>query len=382
MLHFKKNIIRLLLLSLWIVLGSSVLVLLVAAVNIKSRKSCRGIEIEIAGVKDIFFLGKADILKIVAQEGMGAPAGKAIADFDLQHLEAVLEKNVWVKDAELFFDNNLTLHVNILEKEPVARVFADNGSSFYIDSSAGIMPLNDKMNVKLPVFTGFPVNKEQTPSKDSMLLKEIRNLTMYILNDKFWLAQIAQVDINKDNSFEIIPTIGRHVIRFGNGDNYESKFKRLYLFYKQVLSHTGIDTYSKISVQYNNQVIGTKKGIVTQIDSLQALKNIQKLVEGAKKASEDTTATVAIMPAAAVTVRDSMKMDQPPEPQARLVKEKVQNKSTVIKPLVVKSKPVTVSKPAKKTEPKTTAKKPQAGTISKPVEGKPKPKAVMRKIGN
>jgi cell division protein FtsQ len=137
-LAVKKNIIRILLLALWIVLGSSVLVLLVAAISIKNHKSCKGIDIEIVGVKDIFFLDKADIMQIVKDDGIAKPAGMAITGFNLQRLESMLEKNVWVKDAELFFDNNLMLHINILEKEPVARVFANNGSSFYIDSTGSI----------------------------------------------------------------------------------------------------------------------------------------------------------------------------------------------------------------------------------------------------
>ncbi len=376
-MRLKKNIINILLLALWIVLGSSVLVLLVAAINIKNHKLCRGIEIEIDGAKEIFFLNKADVLKIIAdEEGIANPAGKAITGFNLQKLEAVLERNVWVRDAELFFDNNLLLHINILEKEPVARIFTNAGSSFYIDSSGSIMPLNNKLNVKLPVFTSFPEDKKQLAGNDSILLKQIKNLTMYMLNNKFWLAQIAQVDITADGNFEIVPTVGNHIIEFGDGENYESKFKRLMLFYRQVLSYTGINTYSRISVRYDRQVIGTKKGMVTKIDSVQALRNIQKMIEEAKKTSEDSIYAPLEKNTATVMATDSMIMDVKID-SANEVQSKPLSINSMLKAGAVKSKPVAVIKSSKKMNPQKGESK-----QVKPAAINIKPKAVMNRIKN
>ncbi len=287
-MSLKKKILRISLFALWVCLCASVLVLLGAANNIKDHKTSKGIDIEILGARDIFFLDKTDILKIVAGEGRRNPAGSAVTSFDLRKLETVLEQNVWVKDAELYFDNNLVLHINIIEKEPVARIFNSNGYSFYVDSSGSKMPLNDKMNVKLPVFTGFPNESKLSKATDSILTRQIRKLSGYILGDKFWMAQIAQVDITPDKNFEMIPTVGNHIIQFGDGNNYENKFRRLFIFYKDVLGKVGLDKYSRVSVQYDRQVIGTKKGTVTKVDSVQALKNIQKMIEEARMISDDS----------------------------------------------------------------------------------------------
>ena len=357
------------------------MVLLGAAISIKNHKLCKGIEIEIAGVKEIFFLNKADVLKIIADEGIADPAGKAITVFNLQKLEVVLERNVWVRDAELFFDNNLLLHINILEKEPVARIFTNAGSSFYIDSSGGIMPLNNKLNVKLPVFTSFPEDKKHLLSNDSMLLKQIKNLTMYMLNNKFWLAQVAQVDITADNNFEIVPTIGNHIIDFGDGDNYENKFRRLMVFYKQVLSYTGINTYSKISVRYNRQVIGTKKGMVTKIDSVQALRNIQKMIEEAKETSEDSIYTPLEKNTATVMATDSMIMDVKID-SGNEVQKKPITINSMLKAGAVKSKPVAAIKSSEKMNPQKGESRQMNKPASKPAAMNTKPKAVMNKIKN
>ena len=119
------------------------------------------------------------------------------------------------------------------------------------------MPLSDKLTAKVPVFTGFPERKT-IMKKDSLLLKDISEISQVILNDPFWMAQVSQIDITKEGLMEMIPTVGNHLIKLGNGDDIEKKLHRLYVFYKNVLSKTGFETYKVIDVQYAGQVIGEK----------------------------------------------------------------------------------------------------------------------------
>ncbi len=127
----KNNIRKILVLSLWIVLGAGLLVLLVAAISERNHSSCKGVSITIKG-GDRLFLDKQDILNVIAPGKNNPYKGRPLASFDLHRLEELLKRDVWVKDAELFFDNNGLLRVNILEREPVARVFTTSGNSFFI----------------------------------------------------------------------------------------------------------------------------------------------------------------------------------------------------------------------------------------------------------
>lgn len=271
----------------WTLAGSGVLVLLVAAINIKNQKNCKSIAIEISGVRKLYFLNKQDVLNIVTGE-VAMPEEKSIRSFNLQRLENRLEQNIYVKDAELFFDNNLVLHIAIEEREPVARIFTTSNQSFYIDGSGTHLPLRDNMIVRLPVFTGCPAAGKQSVQRDSLLMNEITTISQYLLRNNFWMAQIAQVDVVGDKGFEMVPTLGNHIIQFGNASNCEDKFKRLHIFYKQVLSKTGLDRYSRINVAYSKQVIGIRKEGITKIDSVQAVNNIRKMVEEATKKPDDS----------------------------------------------------------------------------------------------
>ena len=93
---------------------------------------------------------------------------------------------------------------------------------------------------------------------DSLLVRDIINISDYLVHDEFWMAQVSQVDIQADHTFEMIPVVGNHIIQFGDGTDYEKKFKRLLLFYQQVLSKTGMDVYQKLNVGFARQVIGVK----------------------------------------------------------------------------------------------------------------------------
>lgn len=286
----KINIRKILSLTLWCTMGAGVLVLLVAAIGYRNSKTCKGYRIDISGASGILFIDKRQILDLLSTAGAGKLTNKPTATFDLRHMESVLEKNVWIKDAQLFFDNNGILRVNVIEREPIARIFTVDGNSFYIDSSGAQLPLSDKLTTRLPVFTDYPASKVRVHGQDSLLTVQIRQMSTFIRSDSFWMAQIAQLDITPDKRFELVPTVGNHLIGFGDGNNYEDKFHRLFVFYKEVLSRAGFDKYSRVDVAYAGQVIGTQKGSEgSRQDSLQGMRNIREMIRAAQHLQSDTT---------------------------------------------------------------------------------------------
>jgi len=109
------------------------------------------------------------------------------------------------------------------------------------------------------------------------------------LNDSFWMSQTEQIDIAKDRSFEMVPTVGNHIIKLGDGSDIDKKFRRLFIFYQQVMSKAGFNRYNFVDVRYDGQVIGTKDKI-SKIDSVQLRKNVEKLLKEARDMQQDTVA--------------------------------------------------------------------------------------------
>ena len=367
----KKQIIKnMLLFTLWLVIGAGTVVLLVAAIQKKDTEKCTGVDITIKGVSNNFFVDKADILETITAICGGKPAGKPTGLFNLEAIEKVLQNNIWVKTAQLFFDNNERLQVNVLEREPVARVFTTKGSTFYIDSSIAMLPLSDKFSARLPVFTNFPSDKRVLLKADSSLLRGMLAISMAIQKDSFDMAMIDQVDITPQRTFEMVPKFGNTIIVFGDEKNAEEKLNKLRLFYREVIVKTGWNKYSEINVQYSNQVVAKRKGAEeVKADSIRTLHLMKIIAEDAERMSTDSLQL--ILPdnehntTSSSIIQQSIERDdnnvsantnEEPQPQGAAANEQ---------PVASNPLQVTTSKPAA-----ATASKP-AAAINKPAAVKP-----------
>lgn len=281
----RRLIRRVLFTTMWLVIGAGMLTLLVAAIGRQKRDQCKDYKISIRGAQKNLFVDQKDVLKILKTVAGGDIRGQKKSALNLRLMEQQLEKSVWVKNAELYFDNREVLHVSVLEREPVARIFTVTGKSYYIDEEEKRMPLTDRLSAKVPVFTGFP--EKILGKRDSILLHNVRDASMYILNSPFWSAQVAQIDITGDRSFEMIPVVGNHVVLMGDGTLIDRKFRRLFIFYKNVLSKTGFDKYKFINVQYAGQVIGVRDDNIKK-DTAQLRLNIEKLLRQSREMQNDS----------------------------------------------------------------------------------------------
>ncbi len=291
----RYSIKKILFAAVWLTVGIGTTVLLVAGVRKNEAKKCKDIKIKISGIESANekFVDENDIRNTIQNVCNANPIGKSIGSFNLRKIETELEKSRWVKNAELFFDNNDILKVNLQEREPVARVFTKAGTSFYIDTALSILPISDKFSARLPVFTGFPSDNIVLSVADSSLLGDVKNISLAIQRDSFLMAMIEQVDITAQRSFEMIPKIGNQVIVFGNAADAEEKFNKLQLFYKNVMVNAGWSKYSVINVQFKNQVLAKIKGAGDKTaDSVRTLQIMQQIAVSAAKQSEDSVQTI------------------------------------------------------------------------------------------
>ena len=281
-----KNIM---LTALWIALGGATVFLLASGIKSKGEHTCKGVEINIHGVSNNFFVDKKDILNSITTGEDANPVGKTTGSFNLRKLEAELERNVWIKSAQLFFDNNEVLKVVVQEREPIARVFTTTGTTFYIDNDLTILPLSDKFSARLPVFTGFPSDKKILSKADSSLLRDISVISLALQKDSFCMAMVEQVDITPQKMFEMIPKIGNQLIVFGDASDVDAKFQKLKLFYKEIMVKAGWNNYSVINVQYKNQVVAKRKGAEDiAADSLRTLQIMQMLAARTQQQANDS----------------------------------------------------------------------------------------------
>jgi cell division protein FtsQ len=275
---------------LWVCIGGGMLSLLIAAIGKKNREDCADYTIAIKGTENNFFIDTDDVMKLIKSGAGYELKGKKISEINLKKLEQLLRDNVWIRKAEMWFDNRNVLHVEVYEREPIARIFTIAGNTFYIDSTEKKLPLSDRLSPRVPVFTGF-IDKKVFSAKDSLLLTDIKNIATFINNDPFWMSQVAQIDITPERNFELSPVVGNHLIKLGNGKDIEKKFNRLMIFYKQVLAQKGFDAYSTIDVQYSGQVVGTRRGSdKNKVDTIMLKRRVDEMLKQMQKQYDSVAA--------------------------------------------------------------------------------------------
>lgn len=308
---------------------------------------------------------KKNILNTISGGAPEQLKGQLLKTFDLQQLESILEKNLWIRNAELFFDNNDVLHVDITERKPVARVFAVSGETFYVDDLGEQLPTTNDQVARVPVFTSFPQITKPLIGKDSVLLQQIKEVGLYLLNHDFWMAQVEQVNIN-NYEMEMIPKLGQHTIQFGDGTNVEAKFNRLLLFYKQIMNKTGWNYYSNLDVRYDKQLVAVRR------DSASLFKSFAL-------ATKDSIRISNVIDSLQIAKDTSLAIIKKDSIVGITSKTKTQNPALV--PVKTQSNPSTM--PVKNQNPTPVKAKPKTDEENVLNEVKkqnaPKPKAVMEK---
>jgi cell division protein FtsQ len=272
----KLSIKKIVFAILWSLLGIGTISVLVAAIEKGDKTPCAGYSVQFNRKKDVKFVEEADVVTIL-NTCNNPIQGSPIQLLDIKKMENLLAQSPWVENANVFVDNTNILQVRISEKQPIARLFFIDGRSCYLDSQMHILPLHAKFSARLPVFTGVTPFHTDITLKDSLVMVDIKAITMYLTKNAFWMANIDQVNINNQGNYDMVPKMGDYILNFGDGSDFENKFNRLEEFYRQVLQKKGWNYYSAINVGFSDQIIATRKNVDNQQtdSSIHPLNNIK-----------------------------------------------------------------------------------------------------------
>ncbi len=217
---------------------------------------CKDIVVELDNLHGNHFLDEADVMKLV--EGSGQKIkGVGIDRIDLKTIEKKIKYDKHILDAELFGDLKGNLIVNVELRRPIARIVQSDAPDAYIAEDGVIMPVSEKYTSRVILVSGPFVkqlleDEDLTKSEEGIQLKE---MIEFINDDDFWRAQIAQLDINSNGKITIYPQVTGQRVEFGRAENFETKFKKLMIFYKEILPQRGWTRYERVNLEYEGQII-------------------------------------------------------------------------------------------------------------------------------
>jgi len=193
------------------------------------------------------FMTEQIALKYIEQHNFNFDS-VVLSDFYLNELEIAFLIHPAIKNAEVYSNQEGEININLEQRKVVVRLKTDN-TDYYLDEYGMKMPLSSEYTPRVLVVTG-DVNESNHSSIFSFVER--------INKDKFWKSQIIQVHFN-NKELIIIPRVGSQKIHFGTLTDVNKKLGNLYQFYKQAMPVKGWQTYSEISLAYNNQIVCVKK---------------------------------------------------------------------------------------------------------------------------
>lgn len=246
-----------------------------ASAKYQKSKICKSVDIYIDAPADNHFFTKSaaqNLLK-VESEILGAP----LNEITLASLENQLLATRYVKNARAYFTGDGGLKIEVVLRKPIARLYNErNHKSFYLDETGYLIPPTSAHSARTLLVSGvFADSLFRTDSLKDSLLISLLPLLNYVDKNRFWHAQISEAYIDDKNELTLGTQIGDSKILFGDGQNYETKLRRLMKFYREVIHKVGWNYYQTINLKYQNQIIGVKRKAVSNASGSASIHLIQ-----------------------------------------------------------------------------------------------------------
>lgn len=243
--------IKSILLSLFTLSIAVYLVLAVTAFNVRpSEQVCEGIELIIKDSVNAGFVTKKEVGSILKKKELD-PEGKVLNEIQTEKIEQGLSQHPLIDRVECYKTPGGKLCIEVTQRIPILRVMGKGGENYYIDNKGQVMPPEAGCLAHLAIITG---NVEKT-----FAMNELYLFGLFLQKNKFWNAQVEQIHVLPNREIELVPRVGDHVIFLGKLENYEEKLARLKEFYRKGLNKVGWNKYERINLEFDNQVICTKR---------------------------------------------------------------------------------------------------------------------------
>ena len=211
-----------------------------------NAKNVSEIQVNFLGDGNLFITHET-VNKLLIQNGEGVTnVPKEI--LDLNGLENALKSNTMIKAAEVYLAVDGKVRADVIQRKPIARV--STNASYYIDDEGQYMPLSINYSAHVPIVTGY-VEKNN--------LENVFTIGNKIFRDEFLKTHIVEIHQNQDQTLSLKTRVFDFEIVLGDLTDLDKKISNLKAFYQKAKKDETLNTYSKVNLQFNNQVVCTKK---------------------------------------------------------------------------------------------------------------------------
>lgn len=187
----------------------------------------------------------------------------------LDSVRGYLKTIPWAIHSEANISLDEALVAELVECQPVMRVYNKRGKSVYLDADGGVYPIHKSYVPHVLIGNGdadFPVVTKSSSSifdedyKNTDLPKMF-NVMKSVLSNSYTNCCVKQVYLAKNNSFELTMNNVDLKVILGDDDNIDVKLYNLQCFFEQMQGNPEMKNYSKVNFNFENQVVCTKNKV-------------------------------------------------------------------------------------------------------------------------
>jgi len=210
---------------------------------------CTAVQVSIEHSDPEGFLSENDVCEMLGDAHL-MPVGRPMDHISVRKITETLAASDLIEQAQCYKTQAGHVCISIRQRVPVLRVMADSGADYYVD--------NHGTTIKSP---GYACNVivatgaiSPAYARDSLV-----GVANEILASQFWKNQVVQLNVLGDGTVEMVPRVGDHIVCLGQPVGIGRKLSRLLTFYREGLSQAGWNRYSRISVEFDNQIVCKRK---------------------------------------------------------------------------------------------------------------------------
>lgn len=224
----------------------------IAVIAAEWRESVVGVELDVRGIA------------ITSKEGIRAATGISdtsnLASLDLLEIRDRILKNPFIRDVVITRDPPRTLHVDVIERKPVAMLLSVNTRDWLLDEDGFILPASRTVTVHdLPVITGVaPDMRKLTPGVrvlDRRVQKGLQALKAIRGFDPELVHLFSEIDLSHARDIVLYTMEGGVPVIFGSTERFYDKLRALRAFWENVAMKYDPSSLEYIDLRWKEQIV-------------------------------------------------------------------------------------------------------------------------------
>jgi cell division protein FtsQ len=277
---------RVLVLVFFVLIGAGTLVLWAFSISKHNAQPVPEVRVNIQRGQNIDELITKQEVDSIVHSHFGLLQGTPMNRIDVSAVQVAVNRHPAIQSCNVYLGVDGVLNIDIQQRAPMFRVMNSDGSGFYVDTLGQSFNLLDRAVAYVPIFSVEGVmGAMQYPATPAYYDENTLGLTYldelivfgtHMRKNPELKDWAEHVHLTAMGTLEVIPRIGRHVIEYGSIYNLEMKTKMLFQFYRSQVYITDLEKYSRINLNFENQVICEKRGtevFAAPTDSLTAMAN-------------------------------------------------------------------------------------------------------------